>query len=68
MSSSWTSMHSGKGVKRDADHFGFDSKTKRMRMRSVSPSPSESSSQETRGLFVRPQQVLYVVDAVGSDF
>ena len=68
MSSSWTSMHSGKGSKRDADHFGFDSRTKRMRMRSVSPSPSDSSSSETRGLFVRPQQVLYVIDAVGSDF
>ncbi|KAF9652431.1 hypothetical protein BDM02DRAFT_3153836 [Thelephora ganbajun] len=66
MSSSWTSMHSGKGVKRDADHFGFDSRTKRMR--SASPAPSDSSSMETRGLFVRPQQVLYVVDAVGSDF
>jgi len=68
MSSSWTSMHSGKGVKRDADHFGFDSRTKRMRMRSASPAPSDSSGLETRGLFVRPQQVLYVVDAVGSDF
>ena len=66
MSSSWTSMHSGKGVKRDADHFGFDSRTKRMR--SASPAPSDSSGLETRGLFVRPQQVLYVVDAVGSDF
>lgn len=66
MSSSWTSMHSGKGVKRDADHFGFDSRTKRMR--SASPAPSDSSNAESRGLFVRPQQVLYVIDAVGSDF
>ena len=66
MSSSWTSMHSGKGVKRDADHFGFDPRTKRMR--SASPAPSDSSNTETRGLFVRPQQVLYVIDAVGSDF
>ena len=66
MSSSWASIYSGKGVKRDADHFGFDSRTKRMR--SASPAPSDSSSLETRGLFVRPQQVLYVVDAVGSDF
>ena len=66
MSSSWASMHSGRGVKRDADHFGFDSRTKRMR--SASPAPSDSSSLETRGLFVRPQQVLYVIDAVGSDF
>ena len=66
MSSSWASMHSGKGVKRDADHFGFDSRTKRMR--SASPAPSDSSNTESRGLFVRPQQVLYVIDAVGSDF
>lgn len=66
MSSSWASTYSGKGVKRDADHFGFDSRTKRMR--SSSPTPSDSSSLETRGLFVRPQQVLYVVDAVGPDF
>ena len=38
------------------------------RVRSASPAGSESSSMtESRGLFVRPQQVLYVVDAVGAD-
>jgi hypothetical protein len=38
------------------------------KMRSASPTMSESSSLvESRGLFVRPQQVLYVVDAVGAD-
>jgi hypothetical protein len=34
------------------------------RMRSASPAISDSSAAESRGLFVRPQQVLYVVDAV----
>jgi len=37
------------------------------RFRSVSPAISDVSTSESRGLFVRPQQVLYVVDAVGSD-
>lgn len=37
------------------------------RFRSVSPAVSDASGSESRGLFVRPQQVLYVVDAVGSD-
>lgn len=58
--SSWTT----RGAKREAgDHLGVHAK----RMRSVSPAPSDSSCGETRGLFVRPQQVLYVVDAVGVD-
>lgn len=68
MSSSWTTTGGSSlksGMKRDGDHFGSDYRSKRMR--SVSPSVSESSGMETRGLFVRPQQVLYVVDAVGSD-
>ncbi|XP_006463042.1 hypothetical protein AGABI2DRAFT_194067 [Agaricus bisporus var. bisporus H97] len=34
------------------------------RMRSVSPAVSDSAAAESRGLFVRPQQILYVVDAV----
>jgi hypothetical protein len=38
------------------------------RFRSVSPAVSDVSMTESRGLFVRPQQVLYVVDAVGSEF
>ncbi|KAI0314558.1 hypothetical protein OF83DRAFT_1063636 [Amylostereum chailletii] len=37
------------------------------RFRSVSPAVSDVTNTESRGLFVRPQQVLYVVDAVGSD-
>lgn len=37
---------------------------KSKRMRSVSPAVSDMSVTESRGLFVRPQQVLYVVDAV----
>ena len=35
-------------------------------MRSGSPSVSDVSTAEYRGLFVRPQQVLYVLDAVGD--
>ena len=34
------------------------------RLRSASPAVSDVSNSESRGLFVRPQQVLYVVDAV----
>jgi len=67
--SSWTNGGGStfrSGRKRDGDHLHSDYRNKRMR--SVSPSVSESSNMETRGLFVRPQQVLYVVDAVGSDF
>ncbi|KIY46654.1 hypothetical protein FISHEDRAFT_46946 [Fistulina hepatica ATCC 64428] len=46
----------GKGARRDARRF-----------RSSSPTGSDASYLESRGLFVRPQQVLYVVDAVGPD-
>jgi hypothetical protein len=49
--------------------------TKRMRMRAASPSGSERSDTDgnggggggSRGLFVRPNQVLYVVDAIDGD-
>ncbi|KAF5343020.1 hypothetical protein D9757_014611 [Collybiopsis confluens] len=49
--------------------------SKRMRMgmgvRSTSPSMSDGGygmgATESRGLFVRPQQVLYVVDAIDGD-
>ena len=34
----------------------------------MSPTVSDMSGVETRGSFVRPQQVLYVIDAVGVDF
>ncbi|KAK2459858.1 hypothetical protein APHAL10511_008122 [Amanita phalloides] len=37
------------------------------RFRSASPAVSDISGIESRGLFVRPQQVLYVIDAVGTD-
>jgi len=53
-----------KGLKREGDQLSVD-RTKRKR--SASPAISDISNSESRGLFVRPQQVLYVVDAVGSD-
>ncbi|EJC98218.1 uncharacterized protein FOMMEDRAFT_23792 [Fomitiporia mediterranea MF3/22] len=53
-----------KGTKREGEQLSVDRKK---RFRSASPSVSEVSNAEYRGLFVRPQQVLYVVDAVGSD-
>ncbi|KDQ53319.1 hypothetical protein JAAARDRAFT_161813 [Jaapia argillacea MUCL 33604] len=53
-----------RGVKRDGDQLNVD---RVKRLRSVSPAMSDASNLESRGLFVRPQQVLYVVDAVGSD-
>ncbi|KIY69562.1 hypothetical protein CYLTODRAFT_442612 [Cylindrobasidium torrendii FP15055 ss-10] len=58
-----------KGTKRSATD-GLSGGRKRMRMRSGSPSGSESETDmgaESRGLFVRPQQVLYVVDAIDGD-
>ncbi|KAH9833107.1 uncharacterized protein C8Q71DRAFT_909620 [Rhodofomes roseus] len=59
----WAS--SGKGtLKREGDQLSID---RAKRLRSVSPVASDVSNSESRGLFVRPQQVLYVVDAVGSD-
>ncbi|TBU54025.1 hypothetical protein BD310DRAFT_961704 [Dichomitus squalens] len=51
-------------LKREGDQLGID---RSKRLRSVSPAVSDMSTSESRGLFVRPQQVLYVVDAVGSD-
>ena len=55
----------GKGsLKREGDQLSID---RSKRLRSVSPAVSDMSGSESRGLFVRPQQVLYVVDAVGSD-
>ncbi|KIJ15860.1 hypothetical protein PAXINDRAFT_176366 [Paxillus involutus ATCC 200175] len=56
----------GTGTKREGGQL--DVGTDRMkRMRSASPAASDMSTSESRGLFVRPQQVLYVVDAVGVD-
>ncbi|KAI0691364.1 hypothetical protein C8T65DRAFT_745488 [Cerioporus squamosus] len=55
----------GKGsLKREGDQLSIE---RAKRLRSVSPAVSDMSSSESRGLFVRPQQVLYVVDAVGAD-
>ena len=55
-----------KGPKREGDQLSLSAERKK-RFRSASPSVSDVSTAEYRGLFVRPQQVLYVVDAVGSD-
>ncbi|TCD60035.1 hypothetical protein EIP91_010856 [Steccherinum ochraceum] len=58
----WTSNIGGQGtLKREGDQLSID---RVKRLRSVSPAVSDVSNSETRGLFVRPQQVLYVVDAV----
>lgn len=55
----------GKGtLKREGDQLSVE---RVKRFRSVSPAISDASGMESRGLFVRPQQVLYVVDAVGAD-
>jgi hypothetical protein len=55
----------GKGLlKREGDQLSVG---RVKRFRSISPAVSDASGSESRGLFVRPQQVLYVVDAVGSD-
>jgi hypothetical protein len=59
-----------KGIlKREGDQLSISSASemRRKKLRSVRPSVSDMSGVETRGLFVRPQQVLYVVDAVGAD-
>ncbi|KAF8908755.1 hypothetical protein CPB85DRAFT_1308603 [Mucidula mucida] len=57
-----------KGTKRSAGEGLAGGGRKRMRVRSASPSGSESEvGMESRGLFVRPQQVLYVVDAIDGD-
>lgn len=54
------------GLKREGDQLsGGADRSKRLR--SASPATSDMSTSESRGLFVRPQQVLYVVDAVGAD-
>jgi hypothetical protein len=52
-----------KGLKRQGDQLSVE---RAKRLRSSSPT-SDMSNPESRGLFIRPQQVLYVVDAVGAD-
>ncbi|OSC97361.1 hypothetical protein PYCCODRAFT_1481331 [Trametes coccinea BRFM310] len=51
-------------LKREGDQLSIE---RAKRLRSVSPAVSDMSTSESRGLFVRPQQVLYVIDAVGTD-
>jgi len=60
-----TSYSSG-NLKREGDQL-FSGMDRSKRLRSSSPAGSDMSTSESRGLFVRPQQVLYVVDAVGAD-
>ncbi|KAF8508576.1 hypothetical protein BU17DRAFT_56655 [Hysterangium stoloniferum] len=47
-------------LKREGDQLGVE---RAKRLRSVSPAASDASTTESRGLFVRPQDVIYVVDA-----
>jgi len=55
-----------KGLKREGDTLGGARGAKRIR--SASPAVSDvDGAGESRGLFVRPSAVLYVVDAVGAD-
>ncbi|KAJ6612107.1 hypothetical protein B0H10DRAFT_2192593 [Mycena sp. CBHHK59/15] len=55
-----------KGIKRVGESLGGARGAKRIR--SASPAVSEDGGGgESRGLFVRPSAVLYVVDAVGAD-
>jgi hypothetical protein len=49
-------------LKQEGDQLSISSERMK-RMKSVSPAVSEMSGTESKGLFVRPQQVLYVVDA-----
>jgi hypothetical protein len=60
----WKQTVMNRSLKREGAELSVD---RNKRMRSVSPAMSDVSTQESRGLFVRPQQVLYVVDAVGTD-
>ncbi|KAK7044999.1 hypothetical protein R3P38DRAFT_3347228 [Favolaschia claudopus] len=56
-----------KGIKRQGDSSLGGSRGAK-RIRSASPAVSDVDGPgETRGLFVRPSAVLYVVDAVGAD-
>ncbi|KAF8169977.1 hypothetical protein K438DRAFT_1941168 [Mycena galopus ATCC 62051] len=58
-----------KGVKREGDSSLLGGGRGAKRIRSASPAVSDADGAgESRGLFVRPSAVLYVVDAVGADF
>ncbi|KAF6748133.1 hypothetical protein DFP72DRAFT_581783 [Ephemerocybe angulata] len=63
----WGTVPKG-SLKREGDVLGMSLERMMKRVRSASPAGSETSSMtEGRGLFVRPHQVLYVVDAVGAN-
>lgn len=49
--------------KRDGDTMSLRERRSNRRLRSVSPAFSDASMHESRGLFVRPNQVIYVIDA-----
>jgi len=49
-----------RGTKREGESLSIEAAK---RMRSASPAMSDISTTESRGLFVRPQQVLYVVQS-----
>ncbi|CAE7231080.1 unnamed protein product [Rhizoctonia solani] len=55
-------MQAGLGRGRDTDTMSINHD--RLRMRSASPAMSDMSTNESRGLFVRPSDVIYVFDAV----
>ncbi|EJD49957.1 hypothetical protein AURDEDRAFT_84583 [Auricularia subglabra TFB-10046 SS5] len=52
-----------RGTKREGDSLSVAGDPKRLRSASPAMSDVSASAGESRGLFVRPQQVLYVVDA-----
>ncbi|KAJ7445923.1 hypothetical protein FB451DRAFT_1538191 [Mycena latifolia] len=54
------------GVKREGESLGTARGAKRIRSSSPAVSDADGAG-ESRGLFVRPSAVLYVVDAVGAD-
>ncbi|KAJ7022332.1 hypothetical protein C8F04DRAFT_1402456 [Mycena alexandri] len=57
-----------KGVKREGESMLGGGGRGAKRIRSASPAVSDADGAgESRGLFVRPSAVLYVVDAVGAD-
>lgn len=56
-------MSAGSGKKREGDTMSID-RERLKRLRSVSPAMSDMSTNESRGLFVRPSDVIYVFDAV----
>jgi len=57
---------SANGRKREGDQHGVE-QDRLKRLRSVSPAVSDISMMESRGLFVRPQQILLVIDAQEQD-